>query len=307
MCLLLAGWRCVLAGQFLLCTLNDLLSQTAVLVQPWPPPSSGCLGPVADPVVAAEHLQLADVPLPLASPSSGTAGAAGVTASGVRSDTGDDVEVALSSALVTALHTLGLASAVGVLRVLRYAPPSSSSAQQPATSSSSSTKVGAAPTSSSRSSGAWIPLRVLLGVPLHPLPLAKQVCGRLVAAEVLTVQGRQRQETGQLQLQHHLATMVACYGPLQNAALSARVAGPQQHQEEGGDAGNALMSQAEVQLMGTLPATDLLFDGQQLEQAAPAAGRSSCSWSGGPACVQQEGLGQLVGCMAGLTLCSAVH
>lgn len=206
---------------FLLGALNDLLTRTAVMVQPL------SVAGVPDAASIAEVLQVVDVPLPLPPPlPTAAAAAAAVGEEASRGSSGGSVElegvehpslapcaVTLPASTCQALRDLGLSRCLGFLRLYRIA----GGGQQGTDVDGSAELPGFAATAADDGSGkeaAWQPLYVQLGVPLYCLPLCKAVCGAALRhdAGFLTTPGRASALAGLEQLHSHLDGLVAEYG-----------------------------------------------------------------------------------------------
>ncbi|EFJ51519.1 hypothetical protein VOLCADRAFT_103430 [Volvox carteri f. nagariensis] len=138
------GQMMVVESSFLLYTLNDLLSRTAVLVQPLDCTELGWCPDVVDvplplppqpPLAAAAAATSAVLTAPgtcsTAPPGTGASSSSGLTPSGtsvvvpgIRRTGGEPARVILDPGLVSGLRQLGLASCVGHLRLMQMrAPP----------------------------------------------------------------------------------------------------------------------------------------------------------------------------------------
>jgi len=126
---------------------------------------------------AASHIQHLSSDLVSLSPSSGRAVKA------IDAVDGGVEEVELPPGCAPSLLSLGLACAVGSLRLLR-----------------------------DTGSNAWVPLHVSFGVPLHPRELCEAVCESAMAAQFLDPDVCQRHTCGQRTLQATLQQFISRYG-----------------------------------------------------------------------------------------------
>lgn len=156
----------------LLHALNHLLAKTALLVQP-----------IETSTEAAQAV--VSVPLPLSPASSFT-----TTTTGYYKD-GSTEEVVLPTRCKEAFEKLGLGGAVGSLRLLR---------------GFNNKEEG------DGSDVMWVPLSVVLGVPLQPLELCRAVCSRADAAGFLETKACKRHEEGQRILHAALTSITARHG-----------------------------------------------------------------------------------------------
>ena len=192
----------VVAAATQLHALNHLLAKTALLVQPVAGgDSSGGVGEVDSAAL------MVSVPLPLVynnnnnknnidsgdawanfESSSSSADGEKISVIGYYKD-GSCESVVLPAGCVDALQHLGLSSALGCLRLLR----NSSSV----VTSSSST---------------WLPISIVLGVPLQPLDLCRAVCENAAANGFLEASVCRRHEQGQRDLHALLLNLIAQHG-----------------------------------------------------------------------------------------------
>jgi hypothetical protein len=171
----------------LLHALNHLLAKTALLVQP----IDTSFAEDAAPAVI-------NVPLPLVSSSSITTSS---TITGYF-NYGSTEEVVIPAGSKEALEKLGLGGAVGSLRLLRSTTPRRRSVASFDTSE----------TNISPEEISWVPLAVVLGVPLHPLELCRAVCASAAAAGFLETQAGKKHEEGQRTLHAELLSITAQHG-----------------------------------------------------------------------------------------------
>jgi FAM91 C-terminus/FAM91 N-terminus len=159
----------------LLHALNHLLAKTALLVQPIDTSTE-------------EAPAVVSVPLPLCSSSSPTTT---ITTKiiGYFKD-GSTEEVVLPTGCKEALEKLGLGGAVGLLRLLRVVATNKEEAEEEK----------------------WVPLAVVLGVPLQPLELCRAVCTSAAAAGFLENTACKRHEEGQRALHAALLSITAQHG-----------------------------------------------------------------------------------------------
>ncbi|KAK9836344.1 hypothetical protein WJX81_007135 [Elliptochloris bilobata] len=174
---------------FLLYTLNDVLSRTALLVQPL------TLAPGDD----FSDVPCLDIALPLSTQD-------GRLVEAVDSHSGDVVKIAPPPVLSKALAELGLDRALGSLRLLQLDPPQEATA--PGDTAAVLARAAAAP--------AWTPLQARLGMPLQPLGLCTAVCAQAQAAGFLGAEARRAHAEGQAGLQRHLCQLVAEFGACSN-------------------------------------------------------------------------------------------
>ncbi|KAI8462738.1 MAG: FAM91 N-terminus-domain-containing protein [Monoraphidium minutum] len=243
----LEGQPVLAEGAFLLASLNDMLTRSAVVAQPllfstpvtaWPAPAAaarpaaggGAEGGGA--AAAAPAVDFADVALPLTplGPAAGGAQAGAGAADGEGSAHGGTVRVAAAARRSGKPIELELPGRlVGALRQLGL-------------------EQGAEPKGGGESSGGgggggapWLPLAVQLGVPLYDLRLCKAVCAAAAGADFLSPQRRAAHGAADAALHAALSALAAQYG-----------AGG------GGGGGGGARGCA------SLPAADLLFDGSGL-------------------------------------------
>lgn len=163
----------------LLHALNHLLTKTALLVQP------------IDLTFTEAAPAVVSVPLPLPV-SSATSSFTTITG---HFDDGSTEEVILPSGCKEALEKLGIGGAVGSLRLLR----GSSSKEEPGDDGGSDGTT-------------WVPLAVILGVPLHPLELCRAVCSSAASAGFLENKACKGHEEGQRALHAALVSFTAQHG-----------------------------------------------------------------------------------------------
>jgi len=161
----------------LLHALNHLLAKTALLVQP------------IDASFTEAAPAVISVPLPLAV-SSGSSSLT-TTTTGYFDDGGTE-EVKLPSGCKEALTKLGLGGAVGSLRLLRGSNKTEPGGDGP--------------------HGEWMPLAVVLGVPLQPLELCRAVCSSAAAAGFLETKACKGHEEGQRVLHAALVSITLQHG-----------------------------------------------------------------------------------------------
>ncbi len=157
----------------LLHALNHFLAKTALLVQPIKSLST------------EEAPAVVSVPLPLSSTAAGNC-----TTTGYFKD-GSTEEVVVPVGCKEALEKLGLGGAVGSLRLLRASGHANSEEDL---------------------KEQWVPLSVVLGVPLQPLELCRAVCNSAAAAGFLENAACKRHEEGQRVLHDALLGITAQHG-----------------------------------------------------------------------------------------------
>ena len=200
----------------------------------------------------------------------------------VQCDDSSTCQVLLPTNLHSALQQLGLSTAVGVIRLMRASSKLITKSRPSRTSSSGGTldrrvSVASASGDDEGDFGEWLVIRILLGVPLSPLPLCRQVCQNLRDAGCLSPAGQVQQKAGQQQLQQHLLRLVSQYGAaglmngsgagIKLGAGSAAAGGAQSGSRGNGSSKPPGPAHEQLAVMGTLPAVNILFDGVQLQPA----------------------------------------
>jgi hypothetical protein len=208
----------------------------------------------------------------------------------VQCDDSSTCQVLLPANLHSALQQLGLSTAVGVIRLMRASSNPIKKKRISRTSSSSGavdrrTSIASGTGDEEGEFGEWLVIRILLGVPLSPLPLCRQVCQNLRDAQCLSPAGQVQQKAGQQQLQQHLLRLVSQYGAaglMNGAGLGSKQGFGSSAAPVGATGGGEPQGAATIQssssssrppgpgheqlaVMGTLPAVNILFDGMQLQ------------------------------------------
>jgi hypothetical protein len=213
-------------------------------------------------------------PRPGTDGSSGGGGAAQLRVRAVHRRTGQPEEIELPGSLVAALRQLGLARAVGYLRVVRISSGGSGGSggsvggggggggsgagAHPAAADGGSDS-GAGSGGAGAGAGApWLPLAVQLGVPLHNLQLCKDVCAAAVGAEFMSPASRAAHGAASQRLQAHIWQLITQYGGAGPGGGGDAAA------EGGGAAPWELPPDAGLGGYAELPANNLLFDGTNL-------------------------------------------
>ncbi|CAL8463740.1 g3274 [Coccomyxa elongata] len=245
----------VVEASFLLFSLNEYLSRTALLVQPLHLPSD----------TEDKDLIFVDIPLPLPASTEPLIG-------GIATSNGEVVELATPRGLREAVEDLGLQRALGYVRMLRLSeddplncpdsepqPKPPLQPQPPIDLSDLRLDEGdegednaetEAPLKQQQngatSDDLWVPVALGLGLPLTPDKLCIAVCGRAGASNFLDSDVRREHAIGQAVLQRRLFELIADYGACTNCL--------------GGAGGRKDDTMAYVDL----PIHNLLFDGAEM-------------------------------------------
>ncbi|KAK9917406.1 hypothetical protein WJX75_004000 [Coccomyxa subellipsoidea] len=243
----------VVEASFLLFSLNEYLSRTALLVQPLHlPPDSD-----------EKDLTFVDIPLPLPQTDQPLIG-------GIATSSGEVVEMATPRGLREAVEDLGLQRALGFVRMLRlsaddplnYPEPEEPQPHPPVDlaelrleeeeeNEEEGPEVEVNHAHAEHQNGGtppdvWVPVALGLGLPLSPDKLCIAVCGRAGASNFLEADVRREHAIGQAVLQRRLFELIADYGACTNCL--------------GGAGGRKDDTLAYVDL----PIHNLLFDGAEM-------------------------------------------
>jgi len=155
-----------------LATLNSVLSQTAVMIQPLE------LEIASNKVMSPCPPQVLQVPLPL----EGKEENGVLISQGYDAESGEPISVAIVLQIREALHRMGVDTSIGVLKLLK------------------------------RDIDDWIPLSLSFGIALSPTPLCEAICRQLTKQALLSDEGCRRQREGQKLLAHQLDSFVKAQG-----------------------------------------------------------------------------------------------
>ncbi|CAK0785595.1 hypothetical protein CVIRNUC_008805 [Coccomyxa viridis] len=181
-------------SSFLLFTLNEYLSRTALLVQPLH------LAPGAE----EADLLFVDIPLPLPAADEPRIG-------GIASVSGEVVDLPTPPGLRAAVQALGLHKALGFMRMLRLSPEDSLTRPEHHENGDANGVAEAT----------WVPVMLGLGLPLFPDKLCIAVCGRAAASKFLESSIRQEHAQGQAVLQKRLLELISDFGACTNCMGAA--------------------------------------------------------------------------------------
>lgn len=227
----------MLESAFLLFSLNEYLSRTAVMVQPLNLPEG------------SDVASLSSVQIPLPPLSKGS------MLQGVDTRTGATVQLQRPANFDDAVKKLGLEHALGSLRFMRSTPATTSHSDENVNrgnlpdSAQDSNEAGAVRgDAGEKDGGDWVPLHLQLGLPLAPPGLCDLVCSQATAAKFLDSDSRRQHQEGQAQLQQQLFSIISDYGACSNCQVAM---------------GN---KEDDAISFVDLPIYNLLFDGKQIRQ-----------------------------------------
>ncbi|KAL3158901.1 hypothetical protein ABBQ32_011616 [Trebouxia sp. C0010 RCD-2024] len=227
----------MLDAAFLLFSLNEYLSRTAIMVQPLNLPEGTEVG----------GLTAVQIPLPPLSKET--------SLQGIDTRTGSTVSVERPANFDAAMKKLGLQHALGSLRLVKFdlacATASNENidvANMPRQAQQAEGQRGVSQEEQSADESAWVPLHLQLGLPLVPAELCDLVCSQATAAKFLDTDCRRQHQDGQAQLQQQLFSIISDYGACSNCQA---VSGSKED---------------EAVSFVDLPIYNLLFDGKQMHQ-----------------------------------------
>ena len=155
-----------------LAVLNNVLSQTAVMIQPLE------LESTTDDPESPCPPQVLQVPLPL----EGSEDNDVFISKGYDAESGEAISVRFVSQIHEALHTMGVDRSIGVLKLLR------------------------------RENGHWVPLSLNFGIALSPTPLCEAICTQVTRQALLSDEGCRQQREGQKLLAQQLDSFIKAQG-----------------------------------------------------------------------------------------------